>query len=175
MLQALPVIANPVNNDALSWMSAYYAHAVASMVMKKYPAASQLFKSWMEQGATKESLLSKLETNQDLKQILLAETLWVAEAADETEQKRRIALLFDLNWMNRGFAQAETRLRTLQHADGSWGWYEGMSGSRIVTTQIVEMLARLKNLGFSLNNSVEAMYQHAADYLKAILLLNMNT
>lgn len=171
VLQALPVIANPVNNDALSWMSAYYAHAVASMVMKKYPVASQLFKSWMEQGATKESLLSKLETNQDLKQILLAETPWVAEAADETEQKRRIALLFDLNRMNSNFAQAEARLRTLQHADGSWGWYEGMSGSRIVTTQIVEMLARLKNLGFSLNASVETMYQHAADYLKATLLL----
>ncbi len=40
VLQALPVIANPVNNDALSWMSAYYAHAVASMVMKKYLCAS---------------------------------------------------------------------------------------------------------------------------------------
>ena len=76
----------------------------------------------MEQGAIKESLLSKLETNQDVKQVLLAETPWVAEAADETEQKRRIALLFDLNRMNSNFAQAEARLRTLQHADGSREW-----------------------------------------------------
>ncbi len=106
-----------------------------------------------------------------MKLILLAETPWEAEAAEETEQKRRIALLFDLNRMNSNFAQAEARLRTLQHEDGRWGCYEGMSGSRIVTTQIVEMLARLKNLGFSLNASVETLYQHAADYLKAILLL----
>lgn len=171
VLQALPAIGNPVNTDVLSWMSAYYANAVATLVLKKYPEAERLFKSWLEQGGTKETLLGNLEKNTDLKELLLAETPWVAEAADETEQKRRIALLFDLNRMNSGFARAEERLRALQHSDGSWGWYDGMAGSRIVTTQVVEMLARLKALGFSLNASVEKMYQHAAAYLKAALQL----
>lgn len=171
VLQALPVIGNPINMDVLSWMSAYYANAVATLVLKKYPEAERIFKSWLEQGGTKETLLSNLEKNPDLKELLLAETPWVAEAADETEQKRRIALLFDLNRMNSNFAQAEARLQALQHSDGSWGWYDGMSGSRIVTTQVVEMLARLKALGFSLNASVENMYQRATAYLKATLQL----
>ena len=76
-------------------------------------------------GADKETLLSNLERNQDLKNLLLSETPWVAEATNETEQKRRIALLFDLNSMGNRLQTAIDKLSALQLPDGSWSWYKG--------------------------------------------------
>ena len=38
--------------------------------------------------------MSNLQKNQELKNILLAETPWLTEATNEAEQKQRIATLF---------------------------------------------------------------------------------
>ena len=112
------------------------------------------------------SVLSNLERNQDLKNLLLSETPWVAEATNETEQKRRIALLFDLNSMGNRLQTAIDKLSALQLPDGSWSWYKGMMGSRYITTHVVEMLARLQAMDVKLDNGVGNMYVRAIDYLK---------
>ena len=165
-VQALPVVGNPSEEDALSWAAAYYANALASHIVKQNPRIEEVFKAWKADGADKETLLSNLERNQDLKNLLLAETPWVAEATDETEQKRRVALLFDLNSMGNRLHTAIVKLQALQLPDGSWSWYKGMTGSRYVTTHVVEMLARLQALGVTLDNGVGNMYVRAIDYLK---------
>ena len=90
----------------------------------------------------------------------------MAEAADEAEQKRRIALLFDLNGMSSRLQQAADKLRTLQLTDGSWSWYKGMKGSRYITTQTVELMARLKAMNISLTDGMEAQYGRALGYLR---------
>ena len=169
VVQALPVISNPTNEDALSWATAYYANKVAAAIVERNPQIKRQFDRWMAQGGTKETLLGSLEKNQDLKNLLLSETPWVAEAADETEQKHRIALLFDLNAMNSRLVQAVGKLKDLQNTDGSWSWYKGMAGSRIVTTQVVEMQARLKAMGIAADAQVNDRYVRAADYLKAMV------
>ena len=165
-VQALPVVGNPSDDDALSWAAAYYANALASHIVKSNPQIEEVFKTWKASGADKETLLSNLERNQDLKNLLLAETPWVAEATDETEQKRRVALLFDLNSMGNRLQTAIDKLSALQLPDGSWSWYKGMTGSRYITTQVVEMLARLQALGVTLDKGVGDMYVRAIDYLK---------
>lgn len=99
-VQALPVVAHPQNEDALSWATAYYAHSLAAYIVKENPRIKQVFDSWKAQGGTKETFMSNLQKNQELKNILLAETPWLAEATNEAEQKQRIATLFDLNTMN---------------------------------------------------------------------------
>ena len=99
-VQALPVVAHPQNEDALSWATAYYAHSLAACIVKENPRIKQVFDSWKAQGGTKETFMSNLQKNQELKNILLAETPWLTEATNEAEQKQRIATLFDLNTMN---------------------------------------------------------------------------
>lgn len=37
VVQALPVVANPQNEDALSWATAYYAHSLAAFIVKENP------------------------------------------------------------------------------------------------------------------------------------------
>lgn len=145
-VQALPVVAHPQNEDALSWATAYYAHSLAAYIVKENPRIKQVFDSWKAQGGTKETFMSNLQKNQELKNILLAETPWLAEATNEAEQKQRIATLFDLNTMNSQLAVSVEKLGELQNADGAWSWYKGMQGSRYVTTQVMEMMVRLNAL-----------------------------
>ena len=68
--------------------------------MELNPQIQPVFEAWKKQGVKKETLWSELEKNQELKSLLLAETPWLAQAADEQEQRQRIGLLFDLNTMN---------------------------------------------------------------------------
>lgn len=165
-VQALPVVANPQSDDALSWATAYYANSLAASIVEANPRIKQVFDSWKAQNGTKETLMSNLQKNQELKNILLAETPWLAEAANETEQKQRIATLFDLNTMNSRWAVSVQKLKELQNADGAWSWYKGMQGSRYVTTQVMEMLARLNTFTrASMDTQVQRMYQNGLAYL----------
>ena len=165
-VQALPVVANPQNEDALSWATAYYAHSLAAYIVKENPRIKQVFDSWKAQGGTKETFMSNLQKNQELKNILLAETPWLAEATNEAEQKQRIATLFDLNTMNSQLAVSVEKLGELQNADGAWSWYKGMQGSRHVTTQVMEMLVRLNALTHQdADSRMQPMIQKGFEYL----------
>ena len=166
VVQALPVVANPQNEDALSWATAYYAHSLAAFIVKENPRIKQVFDSWKAQGGTKETFMSNLQKNQELKNILLAETPWLAEATNEAEQKQRIATLFDLNTMNSQLAVFVEKLGELQNADGAWSWYKGMQGSRYVTTQVMEMLVRLNALTHQdADSRMQPMIQKGFEYL----------
>lgn len=165
-VQALPVVANPQNEDALSWATAYYAHSLAACIVKENPRIKQIFDSWKAQSGTKETFMSNLQKNQELKNILLAETPWLTEATNEAEQKQRIATLFDLNTMNSQLAVSVEKLGELQNADGAWSWYKGMQGSRYVTTQVMEMLVRLNALTHQdADSRMQPMIQKGFEYL----------
>lgn len=164
-VQALPVVANPQNEDALSWATAYYAHSLAAFIVKENPRIKQVFDSW-KAGGTKETFMSNLQKNQELKNILLTETPWLTEATNEAEQKQRIATLFDLNTMNSQLAVSVEKLGELQNADGAWSWYKGMQGSRYVTTQVMEMLVRLNALTHQdADSRMQPMIQKGFEYL----------
>lgn len=166
VVQALPVVANPQNEDALSWATAYYAHSLAAFIVKENPRIKQVFDSWKAQGGTKETFMSNLQKNQELKNILLAETPWLTEATNEAEQRQRIATLFDLNTMNSQLAVSVEKLGELQNADGAWSWYKGMQGSRYVTTQVMEMLVRLNALTHQdADSRMQPMIQKGFEYL----------
>ena len=165
-VQALPVVAHPQNEDALSWATAYYAHSLAACIVKENPRIKQIFDSWKAQSGTKETFMSNLQKNQELKNILLAETPWLTEATNEAEQKQRIATLFDLNTMNSQLAVSVEKLGELQNADGAWSWYKGMQGSRYVTTQVMEMLVRLNALTHQdADSRMQPMIQKGFEYL----------
>ena len=165
-IQALPSLSLPVNNNALSWATAYYANSLASYIMNSQPRIKAVFDSWKLQGGTKDTFLSNLQKNQEVKNILLSESPWVMEAQTEEQQKERIATLFDLNNIRSNNISALTRLQELQNANGAWAWYKGMSGNRYVTTYIAELNARLAMLtGEKLTGAALDMQQKAFGYL----------
>lgn len=165
-VQALPSLAQPQGDNALSWATTYYANTLASYLMNNYNRIKTVFNSWKQQGGTKETFLSNLQKNQEVKNILLQETPWVLQAATEQEQKERLATLFDLNNIANNNRAAVLKLRDLQLADGAWSWYKGMNGNRQLTEYIVELNARLyRKVGTLMGKELEEMQQAAFGYL----------
>lgn len=165
-IQALSSLSLPVNNNAISWATAYYANTLASFIMNSQPRIKAVFDSWKLQGGTKETFLSNLQKNQEVKNILLSESPWVLEAQTEEQQKERIATLFDLNNIRSNNIAALTRLQELQNSSGAWSWYKGMNGSNYVTAYIAELNARLALLtGEKLSGTALTLQTNALTYL----------
>ncbi|WP_300698302.1 alpha-2-macroglobulin family protein [Bacteroides sp.] len=165
-VQALPVLSLPSTDNAISWATAYYANSLAGYIANSQPSIKAVFDSWKLAGGTKNTFLSQLENNQDVKNILLDESPWLLEATTEAEQQARIATLFDVNQMNGRNLSAFTKLKELQGEDGGWSWYKGMSGSQYITGYITELLVRLPLMTKEqLPSEVVAMKQKAFDFL----------
>lgn len=165
-VQALPALSQTENENAISWATSWYANTMASYIMNAQPRIRSIFDSWKLKGGSKETFLSNLQKNQEVKNILLSESPWVMEATTESEQKERIATLFDLNNIRYNNAAALLKLQELQLPDGSWSWYKGMNGSLFVTDFIVEQNARIALLtGKPLEGAALNMQRSAFGYL----------
>ena len=161
-IQALPSLTQPKDNDALSLTAAYYAHAVASSVLQANPEARKAFELWQNE-EEQLSLTSALRKNQELKDILLNETPWVADADREDEQKQRLADFFDANIIPQRQQANLDALAKLQQADGSFSWMPGMKGNIYITTEVAMMLARIEQLP----DAAQKILSHAMTYLDA--------
>ena len=145
-VQALPEISEPTSDNAIAWASAFYGNMLASYIANSQPRIYQVFNRWKLGGGDKQTLLSQLEKNQELKEIILSETPWVMDAQSETERKQRLGLLFDINQMNNRIETDLTKLQGLQNEDGGWSWFSGMESSYYTTTYITGLLIRLDML-----------------------------
>ena len=145
-VQALPTITNPSSEDVISWFAAYYGNTLAAFIANSTPKLKQMIEAWTKNGGNKETLVSNLEKNQELKMALLEETPWVLAAENETEQKQRLSLLFDLNRNSYQNNQALEKLQSLQTWDGGWSWFKGMEGNVSITQWILYGMGNLKEL-----------------------------
>lgn len=165
-VQALPVLSEPSTDNAISWATAFYANTLAGYIANSQPRIKAVFDNWRLSGGTKETFLSRLEQNQDVKNILLGESPWLLEATTEAEQQQRIATLFDVNQLKYRNMASLLKLKELQGEDGAWSWFGGMSGNRYVTGYITGLLVRLSLLtDKALPEEAAMMKAKAFDYL----------
>lgn len=144
-VQALPAVITPENANILSRFAAYYGNTLATHIANSHPGIRQAIRQWSA-GEDPGTLSSNLERNEELKHTLLEEMPWVAEARNETEQKARLSLLFDLN---RASGQRDIAMHHLleeQNSDGGWGWFKGYHSDRIMTLAILKSMSQLKTL-----------------------------
>lgn len=145
-VQALPTLSVPTSDNLISWFASYVSNAIASSLANSNPKIRNIITQWKAQGETAETLHSKLQQNESLKQLLLKETPWVLEAENEEEQKQRLSLLFDSNRNQQLREQATTRLQELQNESGGWSWFKGMPETPQLTVYILKGMARLSLL-----------------------------
>lgn len=172
-VQALPVLSNPDSDNAVSWFASYYANTLGIHISEAYPKVSAMIEAWKKQGGDSETLLSNLEKNQELKNVLLEETPWVLEAKDESEQKQRLSLLFDINRNQNLTRQAIDKLAELQTSQGGWSWFKGFYPSRSITQYILygfNQLQELKAVEFT--DDIIAMQTKAVSYIDAEAVRN---
>lgn len=169
-VQALPYLAEYPYECAEQTFSRYYANSLAGFVANSSPELKRMFELWktLEPNA----LLSNLEKNQELKMLLLEQTPWLRDAENETEQKRRIGLLFDLNRMNSELDRALGKLEAMQLGNGAWPWFTGMREDRYITQHILTGLGHLKHLGVKGQNDdrISRMTERALTYCDGELL-----
>ncbi|MCG3166041.1 MAG: hypothetical protein POELPBGB_01817 [Bacteroidia bacterium] len=170
-VQALPYMMEYPYECSEQTFSRFYANSIATHIANSSPKIKAVFDSWKrdtesDKGST--ALLSNLEKNQELKSLLLEETPWVMQAKDETERKKRLALLFDLNKMSHELDVALRKLEKAQVSNGGFPWFPGMPDSRYITQHIVTGMGHLQKLGvidFAKDRKAWNMTQQAVRYL----------
>lgn len=145
-VMALPPLARIAGTDALSRATRYYAAVVAARVAALNPAIAEQAEKWRQQGERADGWAALLERNADLKQTLLDETPWAAQAETEAQRMAALAALFDAAAVAEQRCTELDNLRDQQLPDGSWPWFKGMGGSASVTSEVALMLARLEAL-----------------------------
>jgi uncharacterized protein YfaS (alpha-2-macroglobulin family) len=142
-IQALPYLMEYPYECSEQTFNRYYANSIAAHIANSKPQIRAVFEQWK----TADALVSNLEKNQELKNIILEETPWVLQAQNETERKKRVGLLFELNNLAR---QQENSLRKLveaQSPNGGWPWFKGGQDNRYITQYIVTGIGRLVKMG----------------------------
>lgn len=165
-VQALPYLMEYPHECAEQLFSRYYANSMATFIANSNPKIKRVFESWKI--TSPDALKSKLEKNEELKSVLLQESPWVAEAKNETEQKERIGILFDLNRMASEQTSALKKLADIQYENGGWPWFKGMPENRYITQHVVSgfaHLASMKVFNAADNSETAEMLQKAIAYL----------
>ena len=144
--------------------SRFYGNVISENVISSNPKIKAVFDDWNRKGELK----SKLEVNQELKNILLEETPWVRNAVSEEEQMKRIAVLFDLNRMQSEMQSAYNKLENKQLSSGGFAWFDGGRENEYITTHIVAGFGNLKKMGIDFSKfdlSVDDLIEKAVNYL----------
>ncbi|WP_338039283.1 alpha-2-macroglobulin family protein [Maribacter litopenaei] len=165
-VQALPYLMEYPYECNEQTFSKYYANTLASHIANANPRIKQVFDQW----ANSDALLSNLEKNQELKSLLIQETPWLRDAQSETEQKKRIGLLFNLNKMRNEQEMALRKLEEAQLHSGGWPWFNGGRENRFITQHIAIGFGHLEKLTGSSSNSnsnASSMLKSAISYLDA--------
>ncbi|MEP6699684.1 MAG: alpha-2-macroglobulin family protein [Bacteroidota bacterium] len=165
-VQALPYLMEYPYECAEQTWNRYYANSLASHIANFSPRIKEVFKKWADSSLIPPSggggaLMSNLQKNQELKAVLLEETPWVLQAKNEAEQKRNIALLFDMIKMSEQLNSAYDKLKQMQSSNGGFVWFTGGPEDRYMTQYIVTGIGHLKKL--------KAYAKGQDDKLKAIL------
>lgn len=149
-IQSLPYLMEYEHECAEQTFSRYYANTLANEIVTSNPKIAAVFEAWKKSGKP----ISKLEQNEELKSLILAETPWIRNAASEEQQKKNLALLFDLEKMKTNINDNFEKLYRKQSTNGGFSWFSGGNDSEYITRHIVTGLGHLEKLKIS-NQSIE--------------------
>ncbi|MDW5287790.1 MG2 domain-containing protein [Formosa sp. PL04] len=161
-IQALPYIIEYPFDCNEQIFSRFYGNTLASHIVNSNPRIQEVFNIWK----SKDALISNLEQNEELKSILIEETPWLRDAESETEQKKRIGLLFDMNTMSAKMQETQQKLERNQLTSGAWPWFAGGRENRYITQHIVTGFGHLQHLGVDTKDS-ENMLSRAIKFTDA--------
>ncbi len=165
-VQALPYLMEYPYECAEQTWNRYYANSLASFVSNSSPRIKQVFEQWKIKDTA--ALMSNLQKNQELKAVLLEETPWVLQARNEAEQKRNIALLFDMIKMTEQLNSSYEKLKQMQSSNGGFVWFTGGPDDRYMTQYIatgIGHLKKLKGIAAGQDNKLKAILSTAIPYL----------
>lgn len=169
-VQAIPYMMEFPYECSEQLFSRYYANSLSTDLISKMPLIKQVFDQW--KNTDSKELLSNLEKNQELKTTLLEETPWLQDALSESEQKKRIAQLFDLNKMSYEMKANLAKLKQKQLPNGAFPWFGGTYADDYITRHVLEGVGQLYHLKIVRANdqTLKEIADKALDYMDAELI-----
>ena len=152
-VQALPYLMEYPYECAEQTFNRFYANTLATYITRSVPKIKTIFEQWKNTDTA--ALLSNLQKNEELKSALLQETPWVLDAQNESQQKKNIALLFDMVRMSKEQEKALGKLKEMQGSNGGFVWFKGGPDDRYMTQYILTGIGHLRKL----NALSEDVYQ----------------
>ena len=143
-VQALPYLMEYPYECVEQTFNRYYANTLASHISNSSPKIKAVFEKWKITDTA--ALMSNLQKNEELKSILLQETPWVMNAQNETQQKKNIALLFDMVRLAAEKSKALAKLKEMQSSNGGFSWFKGGPDDRYMTQYIITGIGHLGKL-----------------------------
>ncbi len=165
-IQALPYLMEYPYDCVEQTFSKFYANSIASHIANSNPRIKQVFDTW--KNIQPDALLSNLEKNQELKSALLEETPWVLQSKDESQRKRMVGVLFDLNRMSGELERALDKIVKAQSSNGGFSWFPGFPEDRYMTQHIIAGMGHLDVMGVKAiraDNRTWNMTKSAIDYM----------
>ncbi len=146
-LRSLPYLMDFPYECSEQLFNRFYANVVSAYILQQNPNIELVFKEWQKKG----QLISNLEKNQELKNILLQETPWVRDAQNETQKMQRLIKYFDIKRIDREMADILKKLDELYETDG-WPWFKGFRVNPYITKYVITGFGKLQKLEiFNLN------------------------
>jgi TonB-dependent SusC/RagA subfamily outer membrane receptor len=160
-LQSLPYLMEFEHECAEQVFSRYYANAIASHIINSNPKIAEVFAAWRKA----DKPLSKLEQNEELKQVILAESPWLLDAQSEEEKKNRLATLFELDKMKQNLEANLDKISKKQSASGAFPWFDGGKDNEYITRHILAGFGHLSKLGVTPTENLNAITKKGIVYL----------
>jgi hypothetical protein len=143
-VQALPYLMEYPYECAEQSFNRYYANTLAGFIAGSTPGIKATFEKWRTMDSA--ALLSNLQKNEELKSVLLQETPWVLAAQTEAQQKKNIAILFDMARMAQEKNNTFGKLKEMQSSNGGFVWFKGGPDDRYITQYIITGIGHLRKL-----------------------------
>ena len=162
-IQSLPYLMEYEHECAEQTFARFYSNALASEIISSNPKIATVFEDWRKNG----KLNSKLEENEELKSIILAETPWLNDAQSEDAKKKNLALLFDLEKMKTSQEATFDKLKQKQNPSGGFAWFNGGNESEYITRHILAGLGHLSKLNKTedTNTKIDAIAKTGIPFL----------
>lgn len=157
--------------------SRFYANSLAAHIANNDPKIRNVFDMWKANPDSK-ALMSNLEKNQELKNVLLEESPWMQNGNNESQRKEKLGILFDKNRISVESKATLKKLESNQNNDGGWSWFKGnYESSQFITQHIVAGFGHLSKLGVDLkssNTNCDRMITNAISFIDDELLDTYN-
>lgn len=144
---ALPYLMEFPHECSEQTFNRVYANALARAVATSDPRIERVFEQWRNTPA----LESPLEKNEDLKKMVLEATPWLEEGRNESQARRDVGLLFDVNRVRHELDGAMRKLAESQLENGVWSWFPNGRPNDYITLYITSGFGRLRHLGVDID------------------------
>lgn len=151
---ALPTIFDEDAKTSTSLAHTLFALSVAHGIAKDNVQIADAIKYWQEQDSTNSPLISALSRNSDLKIRPLLASPWISEADRQTLRMSKLSELFDSKVHAEKIRKVVNALKNLQKKDGGFTWfnYTGCESSLYCTGTVLEFIARIRHLGYTVDD-----------------------